>query len=368
MLKKMIDWFNNLDKSIKRTIVGGIIVIVLLVIVVFILGSLNNRELSYSKLENKIKNAAITYYEKYPEKLPQSEGGEVSIDVDTLEETGLIKNISTYNDDNCKAIVYVQKNDEQYIYTTYLTCENYNTETLANYIKTNDLVTTEGDGLYHYNDEYIYRGENVNNYIQFSGKLWRIMRINNDNSLRIIESKSDNRYFWDNRYNVDFQRYTGINNFEVSRIKDKLIELESGERVIDNDSKKWVVSKSACLDKKDNINFSNLASLECQNYSEEKYRFLLPQIEEYYIASIDFNCNVIGSSSCTNYNYMNSGSYWSITPSAKESNKVYVIGSSLKKPKETNESYAIKVVTNLSQHVLYDSGDGSYDNPYTIQE
>lgn len=362
----MINWFNNLDKSIKRAIVGGIVIVVIAIIIVFILGSLNNRKLSYEKLENKIKNAAITYYEKFPEKLPQSEGGEVKLNVSELIDAGLIKKLSVYNDDQCDANVYVQNNGDKKIYIVYLDCENYVTNTLANYIKKGEVVT-EGNGLYNYGDEFVYRGDKINNYIKFSNKIWRILRINSDNSIRIIEIKSKKKNNWDNRYNIDFNEYVGINDFEVSRIKDFLLKY-GNDKNIKKESTKWIVSKKACLDKKDSINFSNLVSLECLNYSEEKYQFLLPQVEEYYIASIDSNCNKMRSASCTNYNYLSSGVYWTLTPSAKYSNKVYTIGSNMAKLNETDRSFTVRFVTNLSQHVLYDSGDGSYENPYTIQE
>ena len=103
ILKKIIDSFNNLDRSIKRTIVGGFVVVFGLIIIVFILGSLNNKKMSYTKIEDKIKNAAITYYERYPEKLPQLDGGEVNLEVSTLIDAGLIKKIDNYIYDKCNA-------------------------------------------------------------------------------------------------------------------------------------------------------------------------------------------------------------------------------------------------------------------------
>lgn len=363
-MNKLIEKFNNLDKSIKRTIIGGVIIVIILIIVVFIIGTLNNKQLSYSRLENKIEEAAISYYEDHSNKLPSLEGEQVQISAKELVKAEYLKELSEYNDDKCQASIFVQNNGGEYIYRTYLTCKNYSTTTLATQIVAEEQIVTAGDGLYNYGEEYIYRGENVNNYIEFSGKLWRILRINADGTIRIIEEKSKNKLIWDDRYNIAYDDYSGINDYSVSRIKDSLTEYGNDSDNIKTELKKWIVAKNICIDKKDNINFSDL---KCSNYSSDKYQFSLPELEDYFLASIDHNCNSITSSSCTNYNYLATGRYWTITPSAKESNRVYTTGGSTAAV-EADRSYTVRVVTNLSSHILYVNGDGSEDNPYKIEE
>lgn len=366
-MKKLIEKFHNLDKSIKRTIIGGIIVVLVLFILVLIIGISNNKTLSYSRLESKITSAAQSYYENHPKKLPELDGAEVSVDVKTLIKEEYLKELSEYNDDSCDAEVYVTKSGEEYLYRTYLTCDNYSTNTLNKYIDDSVEIVTKGDGLYNYNSGKIYRGENVDNYIDFAGSLWRILRINSDGTIRLILDRAYNSSEWDDRYNIDSDDYNGLNDFEVSRMKDYLEEFGNDSDYINPESKKWIVSKNVCLDKKDNVNFSNITNLECAKYSEKKYPFSLIQLEEYYTASLDMNCNSIQSSSCTNYNYLASGRYWTITPSAKDSSSVYTTGSFTKAYKASSSS-KLRVVTNLSKHVLYESGDGTKENPYKIQE
>lgn len=53
-------------------------------------------------------------------------------------------------------------------------------------------VVTEGNGLYEdiYEPErYIYRGSDPDNYIKFNNELWRIIAIENDDSLKIIRNE-----------------------------------------------------------------------------------------------------------------------------------------------------------------------------------
>lgn len=366
-MSKIIEKFNNLDKSIKRTIVGGIIIIFILVIVVFIIGTLNNRKVSYKKLETKVTTAAQTYYENHPEKLPMLDGDEVSVAIDELVKEEYIKELSKYNDDSCDATVYVVKNEDQYLYRTYLNCDNYSTETLNKYIKQSVEVVTKGEGLYDYNSELIYRGENVDNYVEFAGSTWRILRINSDGTIRLILDKSYGSFEWDDRYNTQYDDYTGFNNFEVSRMKDYLENFGNDSDYIKQESKKWIVSKNICLDKKDNVNFEDISNINCVNYTEDKYQFSLIQLEEYFIASLDNNCVSLNSESCTNYNYLSSGRYWTITPSNKDTSMVYVTGTSTREY-NAYRAYSLRAVTNLSKHALYASGDGTRSNPYKIQE
>ena len=56
-------------------------------------------------------------------------------------------------------------------------------------------VTTSGDGLYQDTLEsgrYVYKGANPDNYILFNNELWRIVALENDNTIKIIRKDSVN--------------------------------------------------------------------------------------------------------------------------------------------------------------------------------
>lgn len=364
-MNSLINGFKNLDNSIKRTIIGGIIIILVLFIFVFIVGTMNNKKISYSKLETKIQNAAERYYEKNEDKLPALNES-TNISVKKLIEEGYIKELSEYNDDKCDANISVENNNGEYLYATSLKCDNYSTNTLATQIKKIESIVTAKDGLYQYDNEFVYRGENVNNYLMFSDILWRILRINEDGTIRIMMVGNYGTYEWDDRYNIEKDNYVGINDFEVSRVKDYLNEFGQDEDYITRNSKKYIVSKKVCLDKIDSLDFSNINAMNCNQYSDDKYQFAMINLNEYFVASIDSNCNNINSESCTNYNYLANERYWTITPSKSDSSKVYTTGS-YTKASETDDGYSLKIVTNLSSNVLYSSGDGTKEKPYTIK-
>ncbi len=72
-----------------------------------------------------------------------------------------------------------------------------------------------GSGLFSASDEqgtsYYFRG-NVNNYVKFAGKTWRIVRINGDGTIRIILDESIGEYAFNSGNNRMYAGYTYNNS------------------------------------------------------------------------------------------------------------------------------------------------------------
>lgn len=80
-----------------------------------------------------------------------------------------------------------------YKYQAYLTCKKYKTEKMLDVLKKNNTISQTGDGLYEMNNELVYRGENPNNYVLFNDELWRIVKIDKDNKIKIILTETVKR-------------------------------------------------------------------------------------------------------------------------------------------------------------------------------
>ena len=100
--------------------------------------------------------------------------------------------------------------------------------------KTGDIIldgvdiVTSGDGLYadeYEEGRYIYKGGNPNNYIMFSGELWRIYSIEKEGTIKIIKNGSLGEMAWDSG---------GISNWSNASLKDYL-NSEYYESLIDKD-------------------------------------------------------------------------------------------------------------------------------------
>ena len=240
-------------------------------------------------------------------------------------------------------------------------------------IQLNDLildnVVTSGNGLYNINGEYYYRGDNVNNYVIFDGLLWRILKINKDNSIKLIEVKRRDPIVWDDRYNETTQSNTGINNYYFndlsSRIKENLDSLYKSEILLTNDAKGFLKSTTLCIGKRNIEDITTDGSTECSITLDNQYYGLI-QLNEYLIASLDTNCVNATSTACSNYNYLADfpNSYWTLTANSDNDNQVYKINSTVMSTGAGNSGMA-RVVINISENVNV-TGEGTLEKPYLI--
>jgi len=362
-----------MSKKLIKIMIIGVASLVGVFIILWIISLFRGGKLSYEKIENKMVSAAESYYESNQKMLPVGEYSKVELNVQTLAKEGYMKSLDKYVDSNvtCTGKVIVLKNEDNYTYIPKLSCGNdYNTQTLVETLVKSENIVTEGEGLYELNDEYVYRGEKLNNYVSFAGKIWRILRITKDNEIRLIQEDSFDKVVWDNRYNADKRSSSGINQYEVngvnSRIKETLEEIYDGE-TFSSESKAKLVPKQLCIGKR---NFDDTildGSLECDSLTEDYYSIGMLQANEYIISSLDTGCTAIGKRPCTNYNFLATypESFWTLTASSENTYEVYYIDY-LPSTAYANRKFGIKLVVNVNGEVNYTKGDGTIENPYVI--
>lgn len=69
---------------------------------------------------------------------------------------------------------------------TYAYKNTTNVILLSKYIITSTEIVTQKDGLEKENSTYIFKGEITNNYVLYNNIIWRIIKINNDNTIELI--------------------------------------------------------------------------------------------------------------------------------------------------------------------------------------
>lgn len=360
------------DKKVlyKMAIILGIIIVIIMIIA--IISSIGGKRLSYKKLESKLKSSAIKYYEANSEELPRTEGGIVTLTSETMTAHGFMKDISKIEPKgaNCSGSVNVVKNGEEYLYFPILKCgEKYSTKTLSDAILINENIVASGSGLYKDSNGYIFKGDNINNFVRLDNKRWAIMSIDNDGYVKLIATESHQKgsSTWDDRYNVDDKSYTGINNYSLSRIKETLLGYEKDETILSNDLKALVARKKWCIGKRSKSNISINNNEECNELSSEQM-FGLPSISDMYSASIDPNCNTINDLSCGNYNYLSSYgiSSWTFTGISETTSRVYYLASTSVVEQKASAIKTVTPVIYLSKFAMYSSGDGSFESPYLL--
>lgn len=368
---KVKEALKSVDK--KLFIYLGIVLFIAVVgiIIAVVIYHVNNSNLSYSEIEDKLESAARSYYTDNSNLLPKNDGGEVTVRDSKLSEEGYMKPMDKLiKDASCNGKVIVRLNDNKYTYTAYLDCgKEYTTTEIANKILENGTVS-EGEGLYQVDNDYVYRGENVNNYLQFNDRLYRIVRIYENGTVKIMlnDDYREKIYVWDDRYNEDANYSYGYNTYEKSRLKEALDSIYENYRLMTDDSyKEKIVPVDLCIGKRASDDTRSDAEVECSQTLPDQYVFTITAYD-YMLASLDEKCTSITSRSCRNYNYMVTDfSYWTITGDPSTTYNAYHVSGALSST-ETSDSHALRPTVVLSENNMYASGDGSLDNPYTIKQ
>ena len=287
--------------------------------------------------------------------------------------------LSTYTDngDSCSGKLIVTKTPNDYSYYAYLDCGNeYTTSLFSEYLKKD--VVTNGPGLYEMeqvvpgSDEtssvYIYRGDNVNNYIKVGDYLWQVVKILDNGEIVALGDSSLLRATWDDRYNIDTNYYNGINDYEISRIREFINSdvIEPTDMFVN--IKGLITPHTACVANRTKDDTSRDGSTECSKTLENEYFSLLP-VYDYMNASLDENCQKALNDSCSNYNYLSSSSdssWWLATGVGDDTESVYYVDGKI----ETSYgSYnrSGRLMVHLNKYVSYVSGSGTVDDPYVIK-
>ncbi len=377
---------NKYDSEFREKIIKmfKIVLIALVIILVFgfIISLFNKKSYTYSSVEDVMKNAAIKYFKDNSNRLPKDESEIVEISADVLISNNYMKKLDHYmRGTTCTGKVSVEKSGtSSYNYIPLLSCDNYTTTSLVDTVKNTKNIVEDGYGLYFLNNEYVYRGLEVNNYLKLSGSeiVWRIVKINsNDEIVLISEQRTINQFSWDRRYNSTTKDTSGLgvyHNSDMSRILGKVFDntLATEERHYDKErvfisesDKSKIVEFDACVGTRSEKDTSKDGSTECA--TTEKTKMALLPVYDFLNASLDNNCTSTEKRDCQNYNYLvTKYTYWLATGCSDKTNRVYRVSSSIYK-RTANSSSSLRVVVHLNKNTTVIKGDGSKDNPYIVR-
>ncbi len=189
-------------------------------------------------------------------------------------------------------------------------------------------------------DNNFYQGKTANNYLQYSGMLWQIIRVNDDGTVKIAAA--------DNVATINYGN--NKDNFNDSNIKRWLNDyfysyLNKADKYVNKDSK-WCI---------DDIIDNNSSSLNCTNYSKKSSVGLLT-LGEYYATK-----NATGS-------YLDTiNPYWFINKSyeVKAWAHYYFDQRGLREIDDVS-LMGVRPVINLKANLYVSNGNGSYEKPYKI--
>lgn len=215
------------------------------------------------------------------------------------------------------------------------------TELMGITLRKSNPVVYEGNGLYSIGGNFVFKGEVDNNYVKYSNVLWRIIKINQDNSVVLVTDDYVNNLMWDYD-NTDYSK---------SNIRDWLVSGGENTGIFEKtlyDKEKYLIPNVVCLDKVD-----ELKNFTCNEKSTTDYVSLLNLSD--YLNTIQEDESYIN----------NTPNIWLGTASDDE--KVWHISEGSVSKSPANSGYAIKPVITLKGTNIIQSGKGTKDDPYIIE-
>lgn len=367
-------------ENILKIITFIVILIIGIIIFTVMFGkkTIVNNPKTYAAMEENLLTSAKKYVDKNRDLLPKDESETSKVNMDTLVNFGYMKELNAIEDENvvCSGYVEILVKNEEYLFIPYLKCgKYYETKTLVDYLKDNVEVVNTGDGLYEDGKKYVYKGENPNNYVLLGDRLYRIIEINEDNEIRLITNRKIDQYLvWDDRYNTDRKANVGINDFSKSRLKEYLNQLidvnnDGNDNYIFSEQElQKIIPHDICIGKRPSSDGSISVETDCQAVEADQ-RLGLVTVSEYARASIDPNCKSIYDKSCMNYNYFSriGSTFRTLTATTDNSYQVFMIDDSEATLSRASNSFSTYITVFIDNLSLYDTGDGSYENPYRVR-
>lgn len=200
----------------------------------------------------------------------------------------------------------------------------------------------ENENFKKINGETYFTSNEENNYLLYSNILWRIFKINNDNSIMLISNNAlTSISYGKNKTYEESYIYNWLNNTEneYSGILENVL----------NEKEKYLQNTIYCND-----TINELTNNPCEDIVNNKYISLLSVIDYLNIGSKD--------------SYLINNEYFYLG-NTNDEQKVWYVNDDGKTSLSTgNDIIGIRPVITIKANIDYQKGDGSKDNPYTIEE
>jgi hypothetical protein len=209
-------------------------------------------------------------------------------------------------------------------------------------------IVTSGDGLYETEDEYIFRGTNVNNYLYYSSRIWRIIGINDDGSIKIITDEPQTTIVW----GYDSNDY---NNSYIRSWLNPIDDVENTGFFYNSldDADIYITTSNWCADIIEDVN-----NVSCNNIVDNDAIGLL-SINDYKKAGAQ-NSYLKKEFYEWTINGYTDNQVWYRMPSGELSNN--------SNSENSYYAHAVRPVVNIKGDIKVISGDGKKESPFIIRK
>ena len=216
--------------------------------------------------------------------------------------------------------------------------ETVEKNTLAKIIKDNN---DENENFKSINGENYFIKKTTNNYLWYSNIMWRIIKVNGDNSVTAVSENA-----------LTSLAYGKKDDFDKSTIYSWLnkTDMEYSGILVNslNNIDKYLQKTNACVDTLD-----ELTNNPCEKIINNNYVTLLSVVDYLNIGSKD--------------SYLNNGEFFYLSNTANDGKVWYVNPDGQATLSAGNDIIGVRPVVTIMANVEYVSGDGTVDKPYMIE-
>lgn len=200
------------------------------------------------------------------------------------------------------------------------------------------IVNNNYDSLKKINKNYYFNGDVTNNYISYSNLIWRIVKINEDNSMMLVTNDV-----------IGTLAYGDISTlYDSSNLILWLNDDNKFSKVL-NKKEEYLTRTNTCID-----NISDIENITCNSVNSDLYVGLL-SLEDYL--------NTGGNTSFINNNY-----YSYLANKNNEDNIWYINSDGSINYSDGSDILGIKATITLKNNINIVSGNGSIEEPYIIEK
>ena len=260
-------------------------------------------------------------------------------------------------------------------------------------LTTSSNNTTDASGLYKStatntgNPTYYFRGNVENNYVSFAGQTWRIVRVNEDGTIKLIMNNAINNNkqynFQINSYDYKYMYYTNgiaksiLNDWYDSNLSKYDTHIITGNYYCEQAKVK--ANSSYTMGNENTVVYSSyIPNFKCSTdnngYGLIENKIGLISYDELAMAGIYYGQVNLD-------NYLSSDSTWTSSPSGigdlngSSYPTIWIMTSTTSgieknslTPGSIHYTYsALRPVINLKSNTQISSGDGTKDNPFVVE-
>lgn len=213
--------------------------------------------------------------------------------------------------------------------------------TLNGLVVSKNKLVGSGDGLHRDSDGYYFKGDVTSNYVSFGNRLFRVLRINNDNTVKLVSNDLVSSFMWGEE-----------SSYEFSNLKYWLNATEEANSGVYYNSlpnpEKFLVKTSY----REDILDDGKVKASKNSYSD-------------YVTTLSVSDYVLADGK---KGYLKNNKLFYLLGLTKDKENLYVDEDGSVKNCDSLEGYGIRAVITLKKDLVVASGDGSFDRPFVVDQ